>query len=107
MKSDMMYDYMNIIDKMPPPGAEGDNQGNGNANQYLDTSSPHVPVDSKLSPDEQRILDEANGGKKKAEPINTITPRKKKRKRDFLRNCLEESEASGRILEIWKSEMCS
>ena len=47
MKSDMMYDYESIIDKTPPPGAEGDNQGNGNANQYLDTSSPHVPVDSK------------------------------------------------------------
>jgi len=77
---------MNIIDKTPPPGAEGDNQGNGNANQYLDTSSPHVPVDSKLSPDEQRILDEANGSKKKAEPINNNpTPEEKKKKGFFKR----------------------
>jgi penicillin-binding protein 1A len=85
MKSDMMYDYMNIIDKTPPPGAEGDNQGNGNANQYLDTSSPHVPVDSKLSTDEQRVLDEANGGKKKAESLSPQKPPEEKKKKGFFK----------------------
>jgi len=55
----MMYDYMNIIDKTPPPGAEGDNQGNGSANQYLDTSSPKVPLDSKLSGEEEKVYKEA------------------------------------------------
>jgi len=59
MKTDAMYDYMNIIDKTPPPGAEGQDQGNGNANQYLDTSSPKVPVDSKLSGEEEKVLQEA------------------------------------------------
>ncbi len=66
MKTEMMYDYQNIIDKTPPPGAEGENEGNGNANQYLDTSTPTVPVDSKLTDDEQKILKEAkssNGNK--------------------------------------------
>ncbi|HVW60658.1 MAG TPA: transglycosylase domain-containing protein [Puia sp.] len=29
------YDYQNLIDKVPPPGAEGIDQGNGNADQYL------------------------------------------------------------------------
>ena len=48
MKADMMYDYSHIIDQTIHSGAEGDNQGNGNANQYLDTSSPHVPVDSNF-----------------------------------------------------------
>ncbi len=85
MKSDMMYDYMNIIDQTPSPGAEGDNQGNGNASQYLDTSSPHVPVDSKLSPDEQRILDEANGGKKKADAVKPNTPPEEKKKKGFFK----------------------
>jgi penicillin-binding protein 1A len=85
MKSDMMYDYENIIDKSPPPGAEGDNQGNGNANEYLDTSSPHVPVDSKLSPDEQKVLDEANGAKKKAEPANPVKPPEEKKKKGFFK----------------------
>src|SRR5664279_4594159 len=68
MKADM-YDYSHIIDQTQAPGAEGNDQGNGNANQYLDTSSPHVPIDSKLSPAEQQILDEANGGIKKPSGI--------------------------------------
>ncbi len=86
MKSDMMYDYMNIIDKTPPPGAEGDNQGNGNANQYMDTSSPSVPLDSKLSTDEQNILKEANSASKKPDPSKTVTrPDEKKNKPFFKR----------------------
>jgi penicillin-binding protein 1A len=85
MKSDMMYDYMNIIDKTPPPGAEGEDQGNGNANQYLDTSTPRVPVDSKLSSDEQRVLNEANGGGKKADPANTKAPPEEKKKKGFFK----------------------
>ena len=73
MKSDMMYDYMNIIDKTPPPGAEGDNQGNGNANQYFDTSTPKIPVDSKLSPEEQKILKEASRAKNdKNNPLQIV-----------------------------------
>jgi len=64
MKSDMMYDYMNIIDKTTPPGAEGDNQGNGKAKEYFDTSKPNIPVDSRLTPDEQKVLGEARGDKK-------------------------------------------
>jgi penicillin-binding protein 1A len=58
MRKEMMYDYMNI-EKIAPPGAEGANEGNGKANQYLDTSAPTVPTDSKLSPEEQKILKEA------------------------------------------------
>jgi penicillin-binding protein 1A len=85
MKSDMMYDYMNIIDKTPPPGAEGEDQGNGKASQYLDTSSPRVPVDSKLSPDEQKILNEANGGGKKTEPANKQNPPEEKKKKGFFK----------------------
>jgi penicillin-binding protein 1A len=60
MRNEMMYDYMKIIDRTAPPGAEGADQGNGKANQYLDTSAPSVPVDSKLSPDEQKVLKEAS-----------------------------------------------
>ncbi len=85
MKADM-YDYSHIIDQTQAPGAEGNDQGNGNANQYLlDTSSPHVPVDSKLSPAEQQILDEANGGKKKAEPVKTPPPAEEKKKKGFFK----------------------
>ncbi|MFI5194675.1 MAG: penicillin-binding protein 1A [Chitinophagales bacterium] len=84
MKSDMMYDYMNIIDKNPPPGAEGADQGNGNANQYLDTSSPRIPIDSKLSSDEQNILKEANAASKRSEPAKTEQEPEKKKKKGFF-----------------------
>jgi penicillin-binding protein 1A len=84
MKSDMMYDYMNIIDKNPPPGAEGADQGNGNANQYLDTSSPRIPIDSKLSNDEQNILKEANAASKRPEPAKTEPAPEKKKKKGFF-----------------------
>jgi penicillin-binding protein 1A len=84
MKGEMMTDYyINII--TPTPAAEGDNQGNGNASQYMDTSSPHVPVDSKLSPDEQKILDEAVGNKKKAEAIKVANPPEEKKKKGFFK----------------------
>ncbi len=60
VRDDRIFDYQNLIDKTAPPGAEGANEGNGKANQYLDTSAPTVPLDSKLSPDEQKILKEAS-----------------------------------------------
>jgi hypothetical protein len=72
MRKEMMYDYMNI-EKIAPPGAEGANEGNGKANQYLDTSPPTVPVDSKLSPEEQKILEEANRTSKEGSVKITVT----------------------------------
>jgi penicillin-binding protein 1A len=73
LRKEMMYDYMNSIEKTAPPGAEGANQGNGRANQYLDTSAPTVPVDSKLSPDEQKILKEANRSNSQGSVKITVT----------------------------------
>jgi penicillin-binding protein 1A len=90
MRKEMMYDYMNIIDKTAPPGAEGANQGNGKANQYLDTSAPTVPLDSKLSPEEQKILKEAtiNRNDKAGSVKITVTDTKKeepKKKQGFFK----------------------
>ena len=56
---DVLSAITTIIDKSAPPGAEGADQGNGKANQYMDTSAPSVPLDSKLSPDEEKVLKEA------------------------------------------------
>lgn len=42
-----LYDYGKLIDKTPPPGAEGTDQGNGNANEYLDTSIQKAPARAK------------------------------------------------------------
>ncbi len=88
MKSNMMYDYMSITDKVPPPGAEGNNEGNGKASQYLDTSTPKIPVDSRLSDEEQQVLKEATGdNKKKSEtsPDNTQQPQPEKKKKGFFK----------------------
>ncbi|HLX90955.1 MAG TPA: transglycosylase domain-containing protein [Puia sp.] len=57
------YDYGNIISRTPPPGAEGADEGNGSANEYIDTSTQRIPVDSRLSSDEEKVLKEANGSK--------------------------------------------
>jgi len=70
---EMLGDYMNLIEKTAPPGAEGANEGNGRANQYLDTSPPTVPVDSKLSPEEQKILKEATTEKSNSQGSVKIT----------------------------------
>jgi penicillin-binding protein 1A len=77
VRKEMMYDYMNI-EKTAPPGAEGGNQGNGRSNQYIDTSPPTVPVDSKLSPEEQKILQEANRTSKEGSVRITVTDADKK-----------------------------
>jgi penicillin-binding protein 1A len=87
MKIEGSYDYGNIIAKTPPPGAEGADAGNGNANEYMDTSTQKIPVDSKLSNDEEKILKEANSNnaaKKKddkssdKQPANQPSDKKKK-----------------------------
>ncbi len=88
MKGQEMRDWMQIIDKTPPPGAEGDNQGNGNANDYLDTGSPSVPIDSKLTPDEQNVLKDAKKDPKKngaSVPSEAPQPEEKKKKGFFRR----------------------
>ncbi len=44
-----------------------------------------MPVDSRLSPDEQRVLDEANGGKKKIDPVKNQKPPEEKKKKGFFK----------------------
>lgn len=69
MKNEAMFDYMNMIDQTPPPGAEGTDQGNGNANEYLmgpDTN--RVPVESQLNDEEEKVLKEATKDKKNDKP---------------------------------------
>ncbi|ULQ53484.1 penicillin-binding protein 1A [Flavihumibacter fluvii] len=88
MKNEVMYDYMNIIDQTPPPGAEGADQGNGGADQYLsEPDTSNVPVDSRLNPEEENILKEAQGRKddKKSQDKTPATETPKKEKKGFLR----------------------
>ncbi len=39
IRANELYDYNNQLEKAPPPGAEGIDQGNGGANQYSDTTA--------------------------------------------------------------------
>jgi penicillin-binding protein 1A len=84
MKSEMLYDYMNIQDQAPPPGAEGQDEGNGAADEYLGAPDANdVPVESKLSLEEQKVLKES-GGKQPDAPKSTDSAKEKKKK-GFLR----------------------
>ncbi|NII25815.1 penicillin-binding protein [Pseudoflavitalea sp. X16] len=54
------YDYGGLVDRTPDPGAEGDNVGNGTADEYLSTpDTQNIPTDSKQAIEEQKVLEEA------------------------------------------------
>ena len=68
LDNEMGYDYSYPSDNMNNPGAEGLDEGNGQADEYLSTpDTGNVPVESKQSLEEQRVLDEA---KKQSEKPN-------------------------------------
>lgn len=89
MNIQSLQDYDNSIDKTLQPGAEGADQGNGNANDYgqFDKDTNHVPVESKISPEEKKILDEANKPSKNnnANSTDQKPPEEKKKKGFFKR----------------------
>ncbi len=91
MKNEAMFDYMNVIDQTPPPGAEGNDQGNGKANEYLmEPDSSKVPVESELNNEEKKILKEATGDKKNDKPkvkpeAETPADNSEKKKGGFFR----------------------
>lgn len=54
------YDIGGPIDRIPEPGAEGDNVGNGTADEYLGIpDTQNIPTDSKQALEEQKVLEEA------------------------------------------------
>jgi len=88
-----MFDYMDI-DPTPPPGAEGVDQGNGNANEYMiQPDSLKVPVESNLNNEEEKVLQEATGNAKTkkstdkpaADNAAPATEEKKEKKGGFFR----------------------
>ncbi|HYJ37619.1 MAG TPA: transglycosylase domain-containing protein [Chitinophagaceae bacterium] len=87
MKQDLNMDYGGLIDLVPPPGAEGEDVGNGRADQYFltDTNTPKVPVDSRLTEDEKDVKKEAVNPKNSKETSPDSTDDKKKKKGFFKR----------------------
>ena len=85
MKTESFYDYYNIIDKTPPPGAEGENTGSGGADDFLGTpDTQNIPTESKQAMEEQKVLQEATNAKnqvptdKKENPAQQQKEEKKK-----------------------------
>ena len=85
MKQNLNLDYDQYL-FTPPPGAEGEDVGNGTADQYLDTTTPKVPVDSKLSEEEKEIKKEAvNPKSNKENKSDSTEDDKKEKKKGFFR----------------------
>lgn len=91
MRSEQFYDYYDIIEHAPPPGAEGENVGNGGADAYLSTpDTQNIPTESKQALEEQKVLQEALNNKNqvpsdKKEPSKTQEEPKKKKDGFFKR----------------------
>jgi penicillin-binding protein 1A len=88
MNIQALQDYNDFTDKTQLPGAEGSDQGNGGANDYInfDKDTSHVPVESTLSPEEKKILNEANKSNKKDEekPADKQQPEPAKKKKNLF-----------------------
>ena len=82
LKNPQMFDYMNI-DPTPPPGAEGVDQGNGEANEYLmEPDTVKVPLESDLNKEEEKVLQEANAAKSKKDKADSEDVEKEDEKND-------------------------
>jgi penicillin-binding protein 1A len=89
MNIQALQDYNDFTDKTQQPGAEGADQGNGGANDYInfDKDTSHVPVESSLSPAEKKILNEASKSNKKDDekPVDKqLPPEPEKKKKNFF-----------------------
>ncbi|MDF2190253.1 transglycosylase domain-containing protein [Paraflavitalea sp. CAU 1676] len=82
MRSEGLYDGYNLADRTPDPGAEGENVGNGTADEYLSTpDTQNIPTDSKQAIEEQKILEEAVKPKNQV-PVKKDEPAKEEVKTD-------------------------
>jgi penicillin-binding protein 1A len=64
IRNESMMDYLSPLDQSPPPGAEGVDEGNGKADEYLSRpDTGNVPVESQQTLEEQKVLKDANKDK--------------------------------------------
>ena len=85
MKTESFYDYYNIIERTPPPGAEGENVGNGGADDFLGIpDTQNIPTESKQAMEEQKVLQEALNSKNQVptgkKDSTKTTPKEDKKK---------------------------
>ena len=90
LRSEQLYDYGGIADRTPDPGAEGNNVGNGTADEYLGTpDTQNIPTDSRQAIEEQKVLEEAikpkNQVPEKKDAKEEVKPEEKKKKDGLFR----------------------
>jgi penicillin-binding protein 1A len=85
LRNEFSYDMGNVIDHTPPPGAEGENVGNGGVDGYLDKpDTQNIPTESKEAMEEQKVLKEASSTKNQI-PKDSVLPEDAKKKKGFFR----------------------
>jgi penicillin-binding protein 1A len=87
LNTQSLQDYNDFTDKTLQPGAEGADQGNGGANDYInfEKDTSHVPVESTLTQEEKKVLNEAaKPAKKEEEPSTRQKPDSTKKKKGFF-----------------------
>lgn len=101
LTNEMLMDYDPLIDKTPPPGAEGTDQMGGNPNDYINFNEDtnNVPVESELSKEEKKILEEAKKPepvKKEEKPADKVppaAPKKDEKKKGLLNRLFGNKDA--------------
>ncbi|WP_205510794.1 transglycosylase domain-containing protein [Longitalea arenae] len=86
------YDYLGPIEHTPPPGAEGEDVGNGGADAYLDKpDTQNIPTESKEAMEEQKVLQEATSTKNQISKDSAL-PADTKKKKGFFRRLFGKKE---------------
>lgn len=78
------FDYY-PSENTPPPGAEGEDMGNGGVDAYLGKpDTQNIPTESKQAMEEQKVLQEATSTKNQI-PKDSTLPADEKKKKGFFR----------------------
>jgi penicillin-binding protein 1A len=86
MKDYQDYQFQPGLELAPPPGAEGEDAGNAEGDQYLGRpDTQDIPVESKQALEEQKILKEATNPKNQLPPTKDSTVTEEKKKKGLFR----------------------
>jgi penicillin-binding protein 1A len=100
MENQAQMDYNPMYDQKPEAGAQLDDQGNGNINDYMfEEDTTKIPVESKLSQEEKKIKEEA--AVQAAKKDEKTTPDKTKAVKDSLPANKEEKKKKGLLNRLF------
>lgn len=88
MKDYQDYQFQPGLELAPPPGAEGEDAGNNESDQWLGRpDTQNIPIESKQALEEQKVLKEATNPKNQMPPKkdSTVTEEADKKKKGLFR----------------------